>query len=194
MVVNGIILVLLGIGLGCSSTNLKRIGLRGLVAISVIAALASGGRAVMIMVASVQPATFLILMCGMGLGPGAGFVCGVLVALISSFLTSIGPWTIWQALVWGLVGASGYCLKDSSLFVRIVAGLAWGFLFGWIMNLWYYTEGVIPLTLETFAMACVSSFLYDLGHGVCNAVLLMCLSNPLLRIMKRWLNQGPLPE
>ena len=72
--------------------------------IALLAALASAGRMALAAIPSVQPASFIVMLCGMALGGGAGLYCGLITALLSSLLTSVGPWTIWQALLWGLMG------------------------------------------------------------------------------------------
>lgn len=172
-------------GLCLSAPNLRRIGVRGLLATALLAALATGGRAIFAAVPSVQPSSFLVLVCGMTLGGGAGFLCGIVTAVLSSFLTSIGPWTMWQALLWGLMGASGAVLTRWPRLVRAGAGLLWGFLFGWVMNLWYYTLGLAPFTVGTYLAACAASFFMDLAHGVCNAALLLVLPAGVMETMHR---------
>ena len=87
--------------------SFEKIGLRGYLTVAVLAALASCGRMMIQSIPSVQPATFIVMLCGLLLGSSAGFYCGVVVALLSSLLISIGPWTPYQALFWGL---SGLCV------------------------------------------------------------------------------------
>ncbi len=189
-----ILAILIVPGLCLSAPGLRRTGVRGLVVVALLAALASGGRAIFAAIPSVQPASFLILVCGMTLGAGPGFLCGVVTAVLSSFLTSLGPWTVWQALLWGLMGASGALMARWPAAARAAAGLVWGFLFGWVMNLWYYTLGLLPFTWGTYLAACVSSFSMDLAHGVCNAVLLLALSTGTARLLTRLIQEGSREE
>jgi len=173
------------------SPGIAKLGLRGLAVIAMLVALASAGRAIFAPIPSVQPASFIIIFCGMSLGPGAGLVCGVLTAVLSSALTSFGPFTLWQALLWGVMGLLSVCLKRSPFWVRALYGFAWGFVFGWIMNLWWYSFGIIPLTWETFFLACTMSFYFDLMHALTNAVLLALLSHGSMKVLGRFMKQGP---
>ena len=185
-----ILLLALIPGLILSRKGLRRVGVRGMVAVALIAALASGGRAVFAAIPSVQPASFLVLVCGMVLGPGPGFLCGAITAVLSSLFTSLGPWSAWQAMLWSLMGASGWLMNRMNPPVRALWGLAWGFVFGWVMNLWYYSLGLIPFAWSNYLAACVASFTMDLAHGVCNAVLLLTLSGGTSRVLLRLLREG----
>jgi hypothetical protein len=72
-----------------------------------LAALASLGRIVFAAVASVQPATFLVLLSGYVFGSRTGFVVGTMTGLISNFFVGHGPWTLWQMMAWGICGLLG---------------------------------------------------------------------------------------
>ncbi len=56
---------------------------------------------------NVKPVTFIVLVSGVALGPGPGFMVGATSALVSNLFFGQGPWTPWQMLAWGLVGAVG---------------------------------------------------------------------------------------
>jgi energy-coupling factor transport system substrate-specific component len=165
--------------------GIKRAGVRGLVLTAMLSALASAGRAAMASIPNVQPATFVIIVCGICLGGQAGFVCGVVTALLSSLLTSVGPWTIWQAFCWGLIGLLSSRLSGNRPFTMGLYGLFTGFLFGWVMNLWYYSAGILPLTLQTWFAACVASFTFDLAHALTNFGLLLGFGKSTVRYLKK---------
>ncbi len=181
LILSGVVLLVLIL----CAPGLKRGGVRGMVLIALLSALASAGRAAFAAVPSVQPASFIIIVCGACLGGGAGFVCGVLTAVLSSLLTSIGPWTIWQALLWGLMGLFAARLAHAPLWVLGLFGLASGFVFGWVMNLWYYTMGIVPLTVQTFIAACASSFPFDMAHALTNFALLTGFGKYFMAYLKK---------
>lgn len=64
-------------------------------------------------------------------------------------------------------------------------GLISGFLYGWIMNLYYILGYIRPITWQTVAAAYVSSFFFDLSHGVCTFLVLWALASPWSRKLER---------
>lgn len=64
-------------------------------------------------------------------------------------------------------------------------GLATGFVYGWIMNVQFIFGYVNPITWQTVAAAYVSSFFFDLSHGVCTFLVLWALASPWSRKLER---------
>ncbi len=170
-----IVLLILLIGFG---RGFVRQGLQALLAVAVLIAMASIGRALFASIPNVQPASFLIMVCGFIWGPGAGLVAGILTALLSSLLTSLGLHTVWQAFFWGLMGLSAAAFRRTPIYVRVSFGFIWGFLFGWGMNLWYYSLAGAPFSWSAYLVACTFGFNFDLLHAAANAALLFlyCVS------------------
>lgn len=48
--------------------------------------------------------TTIVLLSGISLGPGTGFLVGALSRLLCNFFDGQGAWTIWQMFTWGLLG------------------------------------------------------------------------------------------
>ena len=48
--------------------------------------------------------TAIIIICGIALGPEAGFLIGALSRFVLNFYAGQGPWTPWQMFCWGLLG------------------------------------------------------------------------------------------
>ena len=46
----------------------------------------------------------IIILCGIALGPEAGFLIGALARFVLNFYEGQGPWTPWQMFCWGLLG------------------------------------------------------------------------------------------
>ena len=174
MIEAGLFAVLLGLS-AWKSRDFARTGVRGMCAAAILTALASLGRALFAGIPSVQPASFIIMVCGATLGGGAGLYCGMLTAVLSNLLIGqIGPYTVWQMFFWGIMGLCAPRPMNAGAVVRVIYGFAWGFVFGWGMNLWYPLAGFVPLNAVSFLLACVSSFTFDLAHALTNAVL--CLT------------------
>lgn len=115
---------------------------------------------------------------------------GSTAALVSNFFLGHGPWTLWQMLGWGLAGISAGLLRK--LCPRIgTAGMtlfcfAWGYLYGWIINLWFWTGFLHPLNWESLLAACAASFWFDTLHALGNAVFYLTLGHRIIKILERF--------
>lgn len=171
----------------------RRIEVRELVLIAVLASVAAVGRIPFASLPSVQPTTFVIMIAGLVFGAESGFMIGAVAALASNMLLGQGPWTPWQMLAWGLVGYSAGLLRNttfmSTLWGKIIFGVCWGFLFGWIMNIW----GILSLTqygneinLNTVLTYYASSVLFDFMHAVSNVFFLIVFGGVWLKNLSRF--------
>ncbi len=143
-------------------------------------------------VPGVQPCTFFVICSGYVFGPVAGFMVGAVTALVSNFFLGHGPWTIYQMMAWGLVGLSAACLRrlnlhGTALAVCLIAfGILWGFLFGWIMNVWYWASFIYPLTWKTFLTYQLTSVWFDAFHAMGNAILLGIFGLKTIAVLDRF--------
>ena len=136
----------------------------------------------------VQPVTVICLVTGASLGPRAGLAVGPIAGLLSNSFLGQGPWTPPQMALWGLAGLSGALLRP--LCTRAVGlalvGFAWGFLFGWAMNVWFLASFGPELSWASFVLACGRSVPFDLAHATGNAVLALTVGPALLRLLGRY--------
>jgi energy-coupling factor transport system substrate-specific component len=137
---------------------------------------------------NVQPCTYIIICSGYVFGPIAGFAVGAMTALVSNFFLGQGPWTLYQMIAWGLAGLSaGYLSKlKLNTVALIVIGVAWGYLYGLITNLWYWTAFIYPLTLRTFLVTELNTVWFDSLHAAGNAVFLGVLGSKTIAILRRF--------
>ncbi len=168
----------------------KEIRAEEVVLISLLAAIAAIGRIPFASIPSVQPTTFVIIMTGLSFGGEVGFLVGSTGALVSNIVLGQGPWTPWQMFAWGMVGLTAGIFRGSSLcksrIGRSIFGIIWGFLFGWIMNLWslFYFQSE-ALSWKLFIASCISSFKFDLTHAITNVVFLNLFSDKWEKIFDR---------
>ncbi|WP_225352042.1 hypothetical protein [Secundilactobacillus similis] len=91
---------------------------------------------------------------------------------------------------WGMMGVTAGMLRNfdwaHNRYILAGIGVAYGFLFGWIMDLWYVLVYIQPLTIKTFIAAYVASFYFDLIHGITTGVLLFFFYNSWYRIIERF--------
>lgn len=151
----------------------------------------------------------LIILVGAVFGAAMGFQMGALTLLFSALITGgIGPWLPFQMLGAGWVGlTAGWLPSGRPMWRRIAAiavfGAFWGFLFGALMNLWfwpfaapgvetdaglYWSPGLGPAeTVARFArFYLVTSLGFDLARAVGNLVLVLVFGGPILRLLERY--------
>lgn len=163
---------------------------REIIFIAVLAAIAAVSRVPFAPLPSVQPTSFVIIVSALVLGPESGFIVGSTAAIVSNMFLGQGPWTPWQMFCWGMMGVTagliGRYKWAQNKYWLCVFGFVWGFLFGWIMNLWYVVAYVNPLTVKTFIAAYVASFYFDLAHALSNVFFLFLFYESWSRIIKRF--------
>jgi energy-coupling factor transport system substrate-specific component len=137
---------------------------------------------------SVQPCTYLIICTGYVFGPLPGFMVGAITALVSNFFLGQGPWTIYQMFAWGLAGVTAAYLRRFHLKTGwlIAFGVIWGYVFGAIMNVWFWASFIYPLTLKTFLIYQLNSVWFDTFHAVGNAIFLGLLGRKTIIILERF--------
>lgn len=153
-----------------------------------LGAATAAGRVLFAAVPSVKPVTTMCLVTGAALGARAGMAVGALAALISNAFLGQGPWTPAQMLLWGAVGASGALLRPATrtrIGLACVAG-AWGFVFGWTMNLWYLATFGPEVSWPAFITVCIASAWFDIAAAVGNVIFALIIGPALYRLLSRY--------
>ena len=140
------------------------------------------------LIPNVQPCTYLIICSGYVFGPVAGFMVGAVTALVSNFFLGQGPWTPYQMFAWGLVGVSAAYIRRFRLDTiwLIIFGAIWGYLYGWIVNVWFWVSFIYPLTLRTFILYQLNSLWFDTFHAIGNAIFLGLFGMKTIAILERF--------
>jgi energy-coupling factor transport system substrate-specific component len=153
---------------------------------------------------------FLIVLAGAAFGPRFGLLLGLTAMATSAVVTGgVGPWLPFQmlALAWmgagaGLVGRATTALAvGARVEVAVLAayGWVWGFVFGAIMNLWFwpFTAGEGDLSWQPglgllgtlhryWSFYVVTSFGWDAAGALANAVLILLTGRALLPSLRRF--------
>ena len=155
-----------------------------------LAALSVAGRCLFAAIPNVKPSTFIIIVTGYVFGPLSGFMVGATTALVSNIFFGQGPWTIWQMLAWGIAGlVAGLLGPKSRLEGRWTLAIycaAWGFLFGWIMNVYFVLGFVHPVTASSFFAVYASSAWFDGMHAAGNFVFAFAFGPALVAMLRRY--------
>ena len=181
-------IVLIALALGLVAIERGRGGVKELALVAALGAAAAAGRVLFAAIPSVKPVSVIVLVAGATLGARAGFATGAIAALASNVVLGQGSWTPGQMLFWGLTGVTGAVFAPV---VRRPAGLAavgvaWGFLFGWGMNLW--TLATLGPQVSWSAMVALSStsIWFEVAHAAGNAVFALTIGPPLIRMLTRY--------
>ena len=110
--------------------------------------------------------------------------------LIINIFLGQGPWTVAQMFTWGFCGiCSGILGKVSPnphKWVLIIFGVIWGYIFGWMTNLWYWLAFVYPLTIKTYLYTNFLSLGFDTVHALSNALFMSFLGKDFIKVLQRF--------
>jgi len=156
--------------------------------IAMLGTISAVSRVPFAVIPNVQPCTYLIICSGYVFGPVAGFMVGAITALVSNLFLGQGPWTLYQMFAWGLAGVSAAYLRRLGLgrISLIIFGTAWGFIYGWIMNIWFWASFIYPLTFKTFLTYQLTSIWFDTFHALGNIVFLGFFGMKTVAILQRF--------
>ena len=164
---------------------------RELVILSVLSALAIGGRAVFFALPGFKPVAALVILSGVAFGPEAGFLVGAVTMLVSNVLFGQGPWTPWQMFAMGAIGLTAGILFRRGLLNRdrvslsVFGGLSIFVIYGGILNptsVWMYQSSPsLKMILTTF----VTGLPADAVHAMATVFFLWFLSESMLRKLDR---------
>lgn len=162
--------------------EMKKPQAREWIPLAVMAAIAAVGRVAFAPIPSFKPTSAIVIITASVFGPEAGFLTGAISALASNLFFGQGPWTPWQMFSWGLIGFLGGLLFKFKILrgkkSLCIFGFLSGFLFGWIMNIFTAVSFVYDFSWQAFFALYISSFWFDVTHGVATAVFLYFLYVP----------------
>ena len=164
---------------------------RELVILSVLSALAIGGRAVFFALPGFKPVAAMVILTGVAFGGEAGFMVGSMTMFCSNVLFGQGPWTPWQMFAMGIMGLLAGILFRKGLLHRerlslsVFGGLVTFLVYGGIMNpasvLMYQANPDWQMILT----ACITGVPADAVHALATAMFLWFLSEPMLEKLDR---------
>lgn len=154
---------------------------------------------------------FLVILAGAAFGPRFGLLLGLSAFVVSAVLSSgFGPWLPFQMLVLGWMGAGAGLLGRLTrrlpprveVGVLALYGWVWGFVFGAVMNLWFWPfvrdgselswepgMGLAETLQHYWSFYVVTSFAWDAAGALANAVIIVLVGRALLASMRRYANR-----
>ena len=201
------LLILFCLGAVLSNLESRRFNSKMVAALGVLTAINAVLRVISIP-AGASATFFLPVLVGYVYGPTFGFLLGTLSLLVSALIGGwIGPWVPYQMFAFGWVGLTSGWLPDlrrwrrAEVILLTAWGLAWGFAFGAIMNLWfwpyvfspgdeglYWQPGIgLVETLKRYAaFYALTSLWWDLVRAVGNGMLLLLFAAPIVKLLRRF--------
>lgn len=151
---------------------------------------------------------FLVVLAGAAFGPRFGLLLGLTAFVVSAVLSSgIGPWLPYQMLALGWMGAGAGLLGRltrrlppwGEVACLAAYGWVWGFVFGAIMNLWFWPflrddsdlswqpgMGLGETVRHYWSFYVATSFAWDAAGALANAVIILVVGRALLATMRRY--------
>lgn len=150
---------------------------------------------------------FLVVLAAAAFGPRFGMLLGLTSFVVAAVLSGgIGPWLPFQMLALAAMGAGAGCLGRFTrrlapwpeVVVLAAYGWIWGFLFGAVMNLWFWPfqrggaldwePGMsLDATLQRYwSFYVATSFAWDAAGALANAVIILIVGRPLMTTLRRY--------
>jgi energy-coupling factor transport system substrate-specific component len=193
-----ILLALLFLELGRGGLGPKTVALLGVLGAAMVALRLPG------FVAGFSGLFIVVLVAGNALGPGFGFLLGCVGMFASGlFVGGLGPWLPFEMVAVGWVGGgAGLLPHGRSWTTRLAAlaayGLASGYLYGVVMELWFWpfvtdgsalawdpTGGPIANLHRYLSFYVIDGLAWDTFRAVGNAVLVIAVGRPILAALDR---------
>jgi energy-coupling factor transport system substrate-specific component len=150
---------------------------------------------------------FVVILVGVAFGPRFGLLLGMSAMAVSAVITGgIGPWLPFQMLALGAMGATAGLLGHVTVRtpprveVAVVAafGWCWGFLYGAVMNLWFWPfqrdggqlswipgSSVADTLHHYWSFYVATSYPWDAASAFANVVLIVVTGGALLATLRR---------
>lgn len=151
---------------------------------------------------------FLIVLAGAAFGPRFGMLLGLASMAVSAIVTGgIGPWLPFQMLALGWMGAGagfvGLVTRRLGAWTEVVVlaayGWVWGFVYGAILNLWFWpfqrdggplswapTLGFVETLRRYWSFYVATSLAWDAAGALANAAIILVVGVAVMRTMRRF--------
>jgi energy-coupling factor transport system substrate-specific component len=161
------------VAVGFALYGVRAVPAQEIALVAALSALATASRVLFASLPNVKPVTFIVLVSGIGLGPGAGFMVGATTALVSNFFFGQGPWTPWQMVGWGLVGVAGGLMgrrgRRPGRWEIVLVGSVLSLGYGWFVTLWMFIA-FSAHTWPALVALYIQGLPFDAAHVAATAV------------------------
>jgi energy-coupling factor transport system substrate-specific component len=192
------------IGLIISDVVSARFNTKTLALVGILTAIAVAVRPLGAGVAGIEPIWLIIIISGRVLGSSIGFVIGSTSIIASAFITGgVGPWLPYQMMLAAWMGmGAGWLPKvrgKSEIWLVATYGAVVAFIFGWMMNLWFWptaiglqsnisfevTDSLAERVEAWIRFSLATSLGFDIPRALFTAALLVIGTRPLSAALRR---------
>ena len=164
--------------------SVKRVRTKDVVTLISVSALIAAARGFFFFTPHIKPSSALLVIVGSAFGFMPGLVIGALSSVLSNFIFGQGPWTIFQMIGWGLVGAMGSLCKTRKVGVVAVFFLVLC-VYSPLVNIASAILMTNTLNMESFIMMTMSGFPLDMIHAVTSSIFIFYLWSPIHKRLGR---------
>lgn len=169
--------------------ELKKPSVQRIMPIVILVALGSVGRIIFAFIPQVQPTTVIVIIAGSALGSADGFMTGALCALVSNAILGQGPWTPFQMIAWGLVGAlAGFISKikyGGSFPVMTIYSVIAAFMYSVLMDMYTVMTFWEGMTVNYALTIFSAGIVFNVSHMIGNVIFMLILFVPFNHMLKR---------
>ncbi|MGH3498976.1 MAG: ECF transporter S component [Nocardioidaceae bacterium] len=206
-------ILVLPVIVGVVLTSLADGGLdsKALAMLGVLSAVNAALRPLSAGIAGIELVFFLLVLAGRVFGPGFGFALGCTSVFASALLTGgVGPWLPFQMIASAWIGMGAGLLPKrvrgrAEIGMLVGYGVVVAYLFGALMNLWFWPYAVgsgttlsflpdaaLTTNLHRFAVYTLttSTMSWDTGRAITNAVAIVVLGPAVLATLRRALRRA----
>ncbi|NCU18652.1 ECF transporter S component [Pallidibacillus pasinlerensis] len=158
--------------------NAKRISL-----LAMLITIAVVGRIAFTFIPNVQPMTTIIIIASFLVSPLEAMIVAVLSTFLSNLYLGMGPWAIWQALIWTLIGLMSGLLGKVHTKIPIPILIAYagfcGLFYGFVMSI--AMSFVMDVNFWAYYLAGLP---FDMSHAISNVVFFAVFYPVFFRVFK----------
>lgn len=155
------------------------------IAIGVLGGLAGALRVPFAVIPGVQPATALVVVAGLGMGPLVGLGVGALVPLVSNMVLGHGLHTPIQVGAWGAVGLASGLLPRLGRWGLAAWGAVASLAFGLLTDAWLWLLFAEPRTPATLLPLAAAGLPFNIAHAAATATILWWAGPRLQELLSR---------
>ena len=182
-----VVVAVLVTGIAVASSRLSTA--HQLAIVAALAAFATASRLLFAALPNFKPVTFIVLVAGVALGPAPGFMVGATTGLVSNLFFGHGPWTPWQMLAWGAIGAAGGLMglagrRPARWELVLVGGLS-AVAFDWFVTLWMYLA-FTARTCSALVALYAQGLFFDASHAAATCLFAAVFGTRMVALIGRY--------
>lgn len=157
------------------------------IVIAIMIALAVVSRLLFAFIPVINPIISIIIITGASFGRQSGFMCGSLSAIISNMFFGQGPWSLYQMLLWGLIGYTAGVLNQRGFIDNKVTRMIFAILCGVLFSIFidFLSALGTGYTMSKFFALVLMSIPFMVYYAIGNMLFLFFLYDPIIKKLKR---------